>query len=65
MLQTAFYGCAVAGAFTDNSALSAPMQFGLTNLATLRGASRFVLGRQSVACRRAEREGWYHPAPTH
>jgi len=62
VLQTAFYGCAVAGAFTDNSALSAPMQFGLTNLATLRGASRFVLGRQSVAWRRAEREGWDHPA---
>jgi biofilm PGA synthesis N-glycosyltransferase PgaC len=62
VLQTAFYGCAVVGGFTDNSALSAPLQFGLTNLATLRGASRFVLGRQSVAWNRAAREGWDHPA---
>lgn len=62
LLQTAFYGCAVAGGFTDNRALSAPMQFGLTNLATLRGASRFMLGRQSVAWNRAARDGWQQPA---
>jgi cellulose synthase/poly-beta-1,6-N-acetylglucosamine synthase-like glycosyltransferase len=53
--QTLFYGSAAAGVAIDHAAFSAPTQFALTNLATLRGAVRLLGGRQSVAWRRVER----------
>ena len=53
--QTLFYGSAAAGVAVDHAVFSAPTQFALTNLATLRGALRLLGGRQSVAWRRVER----------
>lgn len=53
--QTVFYASAAAGTALDHPALSAPTQFALTNLATLRGAARLLGGRQSVAWQRVER----------
>lgn len=52
--QIALYGGAAAGAL-GLPRMAAPMQFVLTNLATLRGGIRHLSGRQPVAWHRAPR----------
>ncbi len=53
--QTAFYASAAAGYVADVRAFGAPFQFVFVNVATLRGAARFLRGTQPVAWRRVRR----------
>jgi len=53
--QTAVYGAAILGSAMDAPVLSGPFEFGLANLATIRGAWRYLTGRQPVTWARAPR----------
>lgn len=53
--QTAVYGAGLAGAITGASALGAPFQYSMLNLASIRGGLRFLRGRQAVAWERLAR----------
>jgi cellulose synthase/poly-beta-1,6-N-acetylglucosamine synthase-like glycosyltransferase len=55
VVQTAVYGAAILGSAMDAPVLSAPFEFGLANLATIRGAWRYLTGRQPVTWARAPR----------
>jgi len=55
VLQSAVYGAAILGSAMDTPVLSAPFEFGLANVATLRGAFRYLTGRQPVTWARARR----------
>jgi biofilm PGA synthesis N-glycosyltransferase PgaC len=55
--QVLLYGGAAASLRSDSRLLAAPYAFVSTNLATLRGGVRHLLGRQPVAWERVERAG--------
>ncbi|MDP8977771.1 MAG: glycosyltransferase family 2 protein [Actinomycetota bacterium] len=48
-LQAGAYAAAGAGALSDARVFAVPFQFALTNIATARGALRYVLGKQPSA----------------
>lgn len=54
-LQCAVYAAAAAGAVRDERLFAAPFQFALVNVATLRGAFRFLTRRQPATWKRARR----------
>jgi cellulose synthase/poly-beta-1,6-N-acetylglucosamine synthase-like glycosyltransferase len=54
--QTSVYAGAAVGAVSNSRVLAAPFQLAFTNLATLRGALRYLRGRQPVAWERVQRE---------
>jgi poly-beta-1,6-N-acetyl-D-glucosamine synthase len=56
--QAGGYGAALVGGLTDQPKAAAPFQFLLTNVATLRGAWRYLARRQPVAWRRVARGAW-------
>ena len=56
--QAAAYGAAAYGAATDANHFSAPFQFAMTNVATVRGAFRYATGRQPVAWQKVDRREW-------
>jgi poly-beta-1,6-N-acetyl-D-glucosamine synthase len=58
VLQTASYTAAVAGLLADARALGLFTEIALVNAATVRGAWRYVTGRQNVAWERADRDVW-------
>jgi cellulose synthase/poly-beta-1,6-N-acetylglucosamine synthase-like glycosyltransferase len=55
MAQLMVYAMGLVGMVTDDPRLAAPSQFLLTNVATVRGAWRYVTGRQPVTWRKARR----------
>ena len=54
-LQAGAYAAAAAGAVSDARMFAVPFQFALTNIATTRGALRYVFGKQPSAWRKASR----------
>ena len=56
--QAAAYGAAAYGAATYAKGFSAPFQFAMTNIATLRGAFRYATGRQPAAWQKVTRRQW-------
>lgn len=54
-LQAGAYAAAAAGAVSDARAFAVPFQFASTNIATARGALRYVLGKQPSAWRKVPR----------
>ena len=57
-VQTLGYASAALGMAVDTRILALPLQFVLTNLATLRGARRHLSGSQPLVWQRAHRGGW-------
>ncbi|HXY93534.1 MAG TPA: glycosyltransferase family 2 protein, partial [Acidimicrobiia bacterium] len=58
LAQLACYGAASAGALSDAPLLGVPLQFVLTNAASVRGAVRLLLRNQSSLWQRTERGRW-------
>ncbi|CAN5254221.1 glycosyltransferase family 2 protein [soil metagenome] len=54
-LQAGAYAAAAAGAVSDARLFAVPFQFALTNIATARGALRYVFGKQPSAWRTVSR----------
>jgi biofilm PGA synthesis N-glycosyltransferase PgaC len=61
LVQSACWGAAIAGAATDASVLGVPLQFALTNAASVRGGIRYIRRRQSTSWQRTERADWASP----
>lgn len=58
LAQTLCWGAALTGAVTDAPALGVPLQFALTNVASVRGGIRYVRRGQPTSWQRTERAQW-------